>query len=584
MAVSGGEVLLDVFKMHGIEYIFSSPGSEWFPVWEALAKRYSQGDRTLKYINCRHEVLAISMAFAYTKVTGRLPAVLLHAGVGTLNCAMAIRIAYRLEAPMIICAGDTSGFGEDKYDRGDSWKWVGALAEMGGTDALVRTYVKWSNAVSSVETLAGSLSHGCHLAQTIPKGPVFLCIPWEFLFIEQPEGKIRSVPVTLPHTVPDPSLLEEAAKLLMASKEPIVLTEHVGEDPEAVQKLVELAQLLSIPVFEYIYPRFANFPRDHYLHMGYDASEAIKQSDAIFVVGGTTPWQPPSAFPKNQAKVVLLDEDPLKERLPYWGYHVDLWISGHIGSSLASLVDIVQTSMKKPDPHHRERLSRWRLKHEQLKKKWEQEALAGKTRKPISVKWFLYIADRLLPNNSFILAETATHSELAQRYMARPSSFIKVISGGLGMGMGEAAGVKLAYPDRPVVLLIGDGSLSYNPALAGLGLFEEYRLPILTIVLNNGCYASMRSVHRKYYPDGCAVTKNIYFGVDLVPEPDYTKVGEAFHAYSERLEDPEEIEPAIERALRQIANGKSALLDVILDPQEDGGYASIGTKRDEAVS
>jgi acetolactate synthase-1/2/3 large subunit len=580
MAVSGGEILLDVFKMHGIEYIFSSPGSEWFPVWEALAKRYSKGDRTLNYINCRHEVLAISMAFAYTKVTGRLPAVLLHAGVGTLNCAMAIRIAYRLKTPMIICAGDTSGFGEDKYDRGDSWKWVGALAEMGGTDALVRSYVKWSNAVSSVETLAESVSRGCHLAQTVPKGPVFLCIPWEFLFIEQPEWKIRPISTTLPLTIPEPSLLEEAAKLLVESKEPIILTEHAGEEPEAVQKMVELAELLGIPVFEYIYPRFANFPRDHDLHMGYDASEALKQSDAILVVGGTTPWQPPSAFPQNRAKVILLDQDPLKDQLPYWGYHVDLWINGDIGSSLTSLVDIVRTSTKRPNPYHPERLNRWRLKHEQLKKKWEQEALAAKTNKPISIKWFLYMADKLLPNNSFILAETATHSDLAQKYMARPNSFFKVISGGLGMGMGEAAGVKLAYQDRPVVLLIGDGSLSYNPVLAGLGLLEEYQLPILMIVLNNGCYASMRSVHRKYYPEGWAVTKNIYFGVDLVPQPDYTKVGEAFHTYAERLEDPEEIERALENALRQMANGKSALLDVILDPREDGGYASIGTKRD----
>jgi acetolactate synthase-1/2/3 large subunit len=580
MGVSGADILLDILKMHGIEYIFSSPGSEWFPVWESLAKRHCQDDRTLKYINCRHEVLAVSMAFAYTKITGRLPAVLLHAGVGTLNCAMAIRIAYRLETPMIICAGDTSGFGEDKYDRGDSWKWVGALAEMGGTDALVRPYVKWSNAVSSVETLAGSLSRGCDIAQTVPKGPVFLCIPWEFLFIEQPERRIRSVPVTLPQTVPDPSLLEEAANLLIESKEPIILTEDVGEDPEAVQKLVELVERLNIPVFECIYPRFANFPRDHSLHIGYDASEALKQSDAIFIVGGTTPWQPPSAFPQSQAKVVLIDEDPLKERLPYWGYHVDLWINGHIGRSLASLVDIVRTRMKGAGPHHPERLSRWKLKHQQLKKKWEDEALVRKTNKPISIRWFLYVADKLLPEDSFILAESATHSELAQRYMARPNSFFKVISGGLGMGMGEAAGVKLVYPHRPVVLLIGDGSLSYNPVLAGLGLFEEYQLPILTIVLNNGCYASMRSVHRKYYPDGCAVTKNLYFGVDLLPEPDYTKLGEAFHAYAERLEGPEQIEPALDRALRHIANGKSVLLDVILDPQENGGYASIGAKRD----
>ena len=95
MAISGGDILLEVFKSHGIEYIFCSPGSEWSPLWEGLAKRYSQGEKTLKYINCRHESLAVSIALGYTKATGRLPAVLLHASVGPLQGAMAIRAAYR---------------------------------------------------------------------------------------------------------------------------------------------------------------------------------------------------------------------------------------------------------------------------------------------------------------------------------------------------------------------------------------------------------------------------------------------------------------------------------------------------------
>jgi acetolactate synthase-1/2/3 large subunit len=87
----------------------------------------------------------------------------------------------------------------------------------------------------------------------------------------------------------------------------------------------------------------------------------------------------------------------------------------------------------------------------------------------------------------------------------------------------------------------------------------------------------MRSIHQKYYPKGWAVSNNMYFGVDLTPEPDYTKVAEAFDTYGERLEEPDDIEPALNRALQQIATGKSALLDVILDPEEIGGYISIGS-------
>jgi acetolactate synthase-1/2/3 large subunit len=314
--------------------------------------------------------------------------------------------------------------------------------------------------------------------------------------------------------------------------------------------------------------------------MGYDASEALQEADTIFIVGSTTPWQPPSAFPQKDSRVILLDEDTLKERLPYWGYQIDLSITADIGQWLAALVDIIRTRLQQsdaPNSYYRERFERWRTKHEQLVERWKAEALVEQGHKPISIKWFLYMASKILPSDSFILAETATHSALAQRYMAQPNAFFRVISGGLGMGMGETAGRKLAYHDRPVILVVGDGSFSYNPVLAGLGLYQEYHLPILTIVLNNGSYASMRSIHQKYYPKGWAVSNNVYFGVDLTPEPDYAKVAEAFDAYSERLEEPDDIEPALNRALQQIATGKPALLDVILDSKEVGGYASIGS-------
>lgn len=582
MGVSGGDILLEVFRTHGIEYIFCSPGSEHFPIWESLARRYAQGDKTLKYINCRHEVLAVSMAQTYAQTTGRLPAVLLHAGVGPLNAAMAIRIAHRGSVPMIICCGDTADYGEAEDDKGDCWKWLGALSEMGGTDALVRTYVKWSNAVTSKETLVGYVYRACEIAQSFPKGPVLLSIPWEYLLREQPEVTLRppSHKAALPE--PRPHDLEEVAEQLMASKQPIILTEHAGRQPEAVPKLVELAELLGIPVFECIYPRFANFPREHPLHMGYDASKALQEADTIFIVGGITPWQPPSAFPRNGARAILLDQDTLKERLPYWGYQLDLSITSDLQQWLAALVDIIRVRVGrsgKSDSPYQKRAEHWRNKHEQLVENWKAEALARKDRKPISPRWFLYKAHEILPSNSYLLAEATTHSALVQRYMAKPNSFFKALSGGLGMGMGGAAGVKLALPDRPVILIIGDGSFIYNPALAGLGLCQEYHLPVLTIIFNNGIYSAMRSIHQKYYPEGWAVRKNMYFGVDLAPVTDYTKVAEAFDAYGERLDEPDEIEPTLNRALQQVANGRSALIDVILDPLDVGGYASIGIQQ-----
>ena len=199
----GGEALLEVLKSHGVEYIFSSPGSEWPPVWESLTRRYNQGDRTIKYINCRHETTAVAMALGYARASGRLPAVLLHANAGVLNGVLAIHAAYHSETPMIICTGDISLYGEDidgKYNSLNNPPMQGTgLSDIGGNHSLVRSYVKWSNAVTSMDTLVGSLYRGCAIAQAAPQGPVVLSIPWEFLVLPHPEVSLRPVaPMSLP--------------------------------------------------------------------------------------------------------------------------------------------------------------------------------------------------------------------------------------------------------------------------------------------------------------------------------------------------------------------------------------------------
>ncbi len=572
MTICGGDILLESFQSQGVEYIFCSPGSEWVPVWEGLARRYGQSEKSPKYINCRHESLAVSMAMGYTQATGRLPAVLLHASVGPLHGAMAIRAAHRAKAPMIICTGDTSTYSEDEDGNPPGFQWLNFLSDIGGPNALVRPYVKWCNAVTSTETLLDSVYRGCQIAQTAPQGPVFLTVPWELMLKSVPEVRI---PIPSPVAVlPEPRTrdLEEVAKQLLESKHPIIITEHAGGSSEAVSKLIELTELLSIPVFEYISPRCANFPRNHPLHMGYDASEALQEADTIFVVGCSTPWYPPSAFPTNSARVMVLDEDPLKEQIPYWGYRIDLSVTADIGQWLAALVDTIRTHLHQsdhPSPLYQERFERWQTKHEQLVEQWKTEALAGRGSKPISPKWFLYMLNKVLPSNSFILAEAITHMPFVPRYVAELNGYSRAGGGGLGIGMGMATGIKLAYEDRPVIFLVGDGSFNYNPVLAGFGLCQEYHLPILTIILNNGIYAAMKSGYQRYYPQGWAVSHNTYFGVDIAPEPNYAKVAEAFDAYGERVEEPDDIEPALNRALQQIAMGRAALLDVILDTKDD---------------
>jgi acetolactate synthase-1/2/3 large subunit len=568
MVVSGGELLLDILETCGVEYIFCSPGTEWTAVWEGLLKRQGQAKTNLKYINCRHETLAISMAMGYAEVTGRLPAVLLHSSVGALNGALAIRTACVARVPMIIFSGETYEHRGDGEVRAQGFHWLGLLSDIGGPTALLKNYVKWSDSVKSRDSLVDAAARGCQIAMSAPRGPVFISIPTEILVKSYEEVKTARLFPTATPTEPQRDELKKVAAELMSSRQPIIITEHPGKQPGPAQKLTELADLLNIPVFESRLPYASGFSKSHPLYMGPDVTEALKEADTVFVVGGLTPWYPPSAGPGDNARIIMLDEDPRHENLPYWGYDADISITADIESTLGSLIDIIRADIaqrKLKAPLFPERRERWREKHEKMMENWEREAAAGRENKPIATRWFCYKARQTLPANTIILDETLTHTRFVYQYLADAGCYIKCAYGGLGVGMGEAAGVKLAYPDRPVVLVIGDGAFNYNPVIASLGLYQEYKIPVFIIILDNRGYGAMKWGYHMMYPEGWAASHNSFLGVDITPAPDYVKVAEAFGAYGEKIDKPGDIESALKRGLEQISQGRAALLDVMVE-------------------
>jgi acetolactate synthase-1/2/3 large subunit len=144
-----------------------------------------------------------------------------------------------------------------------------------------------------------------------------------------------------------------------------------------------------------------------------------------------------------------------------------------------------------------------------------------------------------------------------------PQSYFYV-HGGLGQGMGVALGVRLAAPQRPVVLLIGDGSLLYNPVVQGFGASRDWKLPILIIVFNNRKYQAMQNNHDRYYPDGIAATTKLYHGV-AINGPDFERLGDPFDLPGEKVDNPARLRPALEKALAEVAAGRTAIVNVILN-------------------
>ncbi|TMA93407.1 MAG: hypothetical protein E6J74_18615 [Deltaproteobacteria bacterium] len=134
--LTGADTLLRVLAHMGVDRIFSSPGSEWSPVWEAFAKAKAQSEGVPLYISSRHEEVAVGMASGYAKSTGKLPAVMIHTTVGALHATMALRGALHEQIPMVVFTGESLGFGEEAGpDVGAQW--LGALADTGGPARLV---------------------------------------------------------------------------------------------------------------------------------------------------------------------------------------------------------------------------------------------------------------------------------------------------------------------------------------------------------------------------------------------------------------------------------------------------------------
>ena len=562
----GGQVMLKAIERSGIDFILSSPGSEWPPVWEALAEAAARGAQKPGYINCRHEAVAVAMAAGYTKVTQRPQLVMLHATAGPLNAAMTLRAALHERTPMVIISGEIAAYGENTKVADPGGQWLHDLTDLGGSPDLLRGCVKWADRISSGELLGPTIERAVRIAMEPPMGPVLIGIPFECMMEEVADiDHGRANEVARAHAVDDASI-DKALSLIAAAKNPLVLTEHVGGDPRAVERLVELCELFGIPVMETYRPAFMNFPRTHPLYLHHDP-KAVDAADLILMVDAVTPWYPASKAPKNAKVIAIADEFP-NSRLPYWGYNVDLALVAAPASTLGQLVQKAKASeqVAANRTNYLARSARAGEQHDGYFGKLKEEAQKHANDTPIDPRWAVHALSEALPKNAVISEETTVYRSLIQETMPRdqPQSYFARVTGGLGVGLSYALGVKLALPDRPVFAFIGDGAFHYNAVPSCLGVAEEYGLPIHCVIFNNGRYLSMETSLIKYFPDGAAKTTGVHFGAEIGPRPDYQHYAKAHGGEGFRVTNPQEIKNAIEQALKCEKEKKLTVTDLVL--------------------
>ena len=557
----GGEAVLEGFRALGIDYIMSSPGSEWGAVWEALARQKVEGKAGPTYLSCWHETLAVDMAIGYTMATGRMQAVMLHAGVGLLQGAVGIHAAYIQNIPMLILSGEALTYGERAgFDPGQQW--YQNLSVVGGTHRFVEPYVKWTGQAPSVETLFHSVTRCGELAQRTPMGPVYLNVPIETQLANwtPPARAVSSRPPSPPRAPEEE--IEAIADLLIAAREPVITTEAAGRDPESRAALIDLAEALAIPVIETVSTVFSNFPKDHELHLGASLGPLASEADVVLAIRSRVPWYPSSKRPPN-AKVVLIDEAPYRAHMVYQNLGEDFLLEGDVAFTLATLARMAREGRVDRDAVARRR-ERHAASHARLVERRKADVAAARTKAPIDPVWLVAALNECLPADTIFVDETITHRGVVEDHLMTRDfgSFLKV-RGGLGQGLGHAIGAKLARKDRVVVSLMGDGTSLYNPVTQSLGYAARNDLPILIVVFNNNEYRAMRQNQLDYYPDGVGKRHDLFYGAP-VDGPDYAELGAPFGCFGRKVDRAEDVPAALREALAAVRGGRSAILNVVL--------------------
>jgi thiamine pyrophosphate-dependent acetolactate synthase large subunit-like protein len=566
--MDGGEIFLEVLNRHGVEYIIGSPGSEWPPMWEALSRRRAEGEPAPTYINCRHEGLAVGVAAGYHCATGKLPAVTLHTTSGGLNCATNLRGALHNSTPMLVVAGESISYGDGgATDPGAQW--LAGLSEIGGPTRLLDPVMKWAITVRTAYNLADTFHRACQIAMSPPQGPVFVNAPLELMLEQIAVVRLPHPPELAAAPQADVAALEQVARLLIEARDPVIFTESAGKEPEAVDALVALAEMLALPVVEAAAPACVNFPTDHPSHQGYSPRPFLEKADVILLLESATPWHPPSRGPGPGCKVISIGQDPDRVLRPYSGYPCDVQIHGPAATNLKALTQIVR-DLKEPrsirSVQYEERTTRLYEQHQRLRKAAREEALTARDATPIDPRWLCHAFNEAIPADAVVVNELIVHRHVLDRYLERSRTKRYMRSfGGLGQGLPNALGMKLAMPDRLVVAAVGDGSFHYNPVVACFGLCQERGMPILTVIFNNHGYASQQGGLEQHYPAGYGARGGgRELATAITPRPAYPKLVEAFGGWGQAVDHPAEIVPALKRGIEVVQEGKPALVDVSL--------------------
>jgi acetolactate synthase-1/2/3 large subunit len=557
---STADAYLELLAARGVDYLFANAGTDFAPIIEAYAKRSAQGQAFPRPITVPHETPAVAMAHGYAMISGRAQAVMVHVIVGAANALNNVINAARANVPILFTAGRNpiteSGL-RGSRDRHIHW-----AQESFDQAAMAREFVKWDYELRNFAQLETVVDRALAIAQTEPQGPVYLTLPREVL-AEKHEHFEYSEPSRAPRPgalVASAEAIEQAARVLGAARNPIIVTKALGRDPKAVAALVELAEALGAGVVDQAHT-YVNFPQHHRLHAGFDATPRLDEADAILVVESDAPWFPHVKSPRPEARIVQVGVDPLFSRYPIRGFAADVALAGTPRLTLAALTQALRDQVDARAVA--ERTERWAAEHERLRDLWKARADKARSETPMDMTWVSRCIGDLLDDDTIVVNEYDL--DPSQACFRTPGTYFAASpSAGLGWGLGAALGAKLAAPDKTLICCVGDGSYIFGSPTAAHFVSRAYDLPVLFVIFNNRAWNAVKRSVASVAPDGWAVKSSAMPLTYLEPSPDYEMICAASGGHGEKVEDPLKLPEVLARALRLVRDERrQVVLNVI---------------------
>ena len=555
-----GQAYLEILRARGIKYLFGNSGTDFGPIIDGLAKFGAEKKMHPMPITVPHEFVAVSMAQGYAMITGEPQVVMVHVIVGTGNASAAVMNASRLNVPMIFSAGRTPLTEEGLTgSRSNFIHWGQESFDQG---SLLREFTRWDYELRNGDQVETVVDRALEMALGNPQGPVYLTLPREVLAQKMDSITIHPFRKNQEEALrPSDETIKRTAEVLRGAVNPLIITGRLGSDPSTVSAMVSFAEALAAPVVTPASP-FVSFPNTHDFHLGVSSAPYIKDADVVVVVECDVPWYPFQGKPPENTKVIQIARDPNYSGVPIRNFPKDISIGGDPKLALELLAQELK-SQPRNDKALAERAEKIRAEHKRYRDRLKQKAEKASNARPIDTAWLSYCVDQVRDADTLIVNDHGVSQE--QLSLSEPASYFGGSpAGGLGWGIGGGMGMKLAHPEKTVIVSCGDGTYMFNNPTACHFVSQAYDLPVLTIVCNNAIWHSTKAATQQVMPDGWAVSTNNFPLCNLTPSPRYEKIVEAHDGYGEMVDDPQQVLPALQRALKVVKEEKrQAVLNVI---------------------